>query len=236
MSHSIAGENKDFRGAETMVFPVETEERVKRRALNVCQDHLRRVLDVSRKISQMVDCFVKGDKNLARELLADIRKSEEYVDAARRVVSRELAEIGAILMSREDFLRFTNLTSEIADFCEGIAFRLLEIMEKGWKVPTDVKEGLVKLSDAVFETISKLREAAMTLNYGASKALEKAREVEVAERIVDDLYRELEVKIVNSNMNIPPMLLLRDVVQILEDAADKAEDASDAARILAFTL
>jgi len=219
-----------------MVFPVETEARVKRRALSVCQDHLRRVMDVSRKISQMVDCFVKGDKNLARELFADIKKSEEDVDAARRAVSRELAEIGAILMSREDFLRFTNLTSEIADFYEGIAFRLLEIMERGWKVPTDIKEGLTKLSSAVFETVSKLREAAMTLNYGASKALEKAREVEMAEKIVDDLYRELEVKIVNSDMDIPAMLLLRDVIQILEDAADKAEDASDATRILAFTI
>jgi len=219
-----------------MVFPVETEERVKRRALSVCQDHLRKVLDISRKISQMVDCFVKGDKNLARDLLADVKESERDVIVARHTVSRELAEIGAILMSREDFLRFTNLTSDIADFCEGIAFRLLEIMEKGWKVPTDIKEGLVKLSDAVFETISKLRETTMTLNYGASKALEKAREVEAAERIVDDIYRELEVKIVNSNMDLPPMLLLRDVVQILEDVADKAEDASDAARILMFTL
>lgn len=219
-----------------MVFPVETEEKVKRRALSVCQDHLRRVLDISRKISQMVDCFVKGDKNLARDLLAEIKKSAKDVIVARRAVSRELAEIGAILMSREDFLRFTSLTSEIADFCEGIAFRLLEIMEKGWKVPTDIKEGIVKLSDAVFETISKLRETAMTLNYGASKALEKAREVEMAERIVDDLYRELEVMVINSNMDIPPMLLLRDVIQLLEDAADKAEDASDTARILAFTL
>jgi len=232
----MVGENKDFRGAKTMVFPVETEERVKRRALSVCQDHLRRVLDISRKIPQMIDCFVKGDKNLAKELFANIRKSEEDVDIARRTVSRELAEIGAILMSREDFLRFTNLTSEIADFCEGIAFRLLEIMERGWKVPADIKEGLIKLSDAVFETVSKLRETAMTLNYGASKALEKAREVEAAERIVDDLYRELEVKIVNSNMDIPPMLLLRDVIQILEDMADKAEDAADTARILAFTV
>jgi len=219
-----------------MVFPVETEERVKRRALSVCQDHLRRVLDISRKISQMMDCFMRGDKNSARDLLADVKKLEKDVIVARRAVSLELAEIGAILMSREDFLRFTSLTSEIADFCEGIAFRLLEIMERGWKVPTDVKEGLAKLSDAVFETISKLRETAMTLNYGTSKALEKAREVEAAERIVDDLYRELEVMIVNSNMSLPPMLLLRDVVQILEDAADKAEDASDAARILAFTL
>jgi predicted phosphate transport protein (TIGR00153 family) len=184
----------------------------------------------------MVDCFVKGDKNLARGLFVDIKKCGEDVDVARREVSRELAEIGAILMSREDFLRFTNLTSEIADFYEGIAFRLLEIMERGWKVPADIKEGLTKLSSAVFETVSKLREIAMTLNYGSSKALEKAREVEMAERIVDDLYRELEVKIVNSDMNIPAMLLLRDVIQILEDAADKAEDACDAARILAFTV
>ena len=193
-------------------------------------------MDISRKISQVVESFVKGDKNSARELLADIKKLEEDVDAARREVSRELAEIGAILMSREDFLRLTNLTSEISDFCEGIAFRLLEIMEKGWKVPTDIKEDIANLSDAVFETVSKLRETIMTLNYGASKALEKAREVEAAEKIVDDLYRDLEVKIVNSKMNIPPMLLLRDVVRLLEDAADKAEDASDAARILAFTL
>ena len=218
------------------MFPVETEEKVKRRALSVCQDHLRRVLDISRKISQMVDSFVEEDRDLARDLFADIKKSGEDVDAARRTVSRELAEIGAILMSREDFLRFTNLTSEISDFCEGVAFRLLEIMERGWKVPTEIKRGLVALSDAVFETISRLRETAMTLSYGASKAKERAREVEAAERMVDELYRELEVKIVSSNMDIPPMLLLRDAVQILEDAADKAEDASDAARILAFTL
>ena len=103
-----------------MVFPVETEERVKRRALNVSRDHLRLVVDISRKISQLVTVFVKGDKKVARELFADITKAQNDVAAARRIVSRELAEIGAILMSREDFFRFTNLTSEIADFCESV--------------------------------------------------------------------------------------------------------------------
>ncbi len=219
-----------------MVFPVETEERVKRKALSVSSDHLVQVVDISRKISQLVAVFVKGDKNLARELFAGITKAQNDVDAARRAVSQELAEIGAILMSREDFLRFTNLTGEIADFCEGIAFRLLQIMERGWKVPKEIKEDLIKLSDAVFDTISKLRETVMTLNYGASKSLEKAREVEAAERIVDSLYRQLEVDIIDSKMDLPPMFLLWDVVQLMEDAADKAEDASDAARILAFTL
>jgi len=219
-----------------LVFPVETEERVKRRALSVCQDHLRNVMTTTRQVSQLIDSFVKDDKKSAQKLFAEIRKSEEEVDDARRMVSMELAEIGAILMSREDFLRFTNLTSEIADFCEGIAFRLLEIMERNWKVPSDIKKELVRLSEAVFETVSKLRETAMTLSYGSKKALGKAREVEAAERVVDDLYRELELKILNSKLEFPVMLLLRDVTQLLEDAADKAEDASDAARVLAFTM
>ncbi|MGD9130902.1 MAG: DUF47 family protein [Candidatus Bathyarchaeota archaeon] len=219
-----------------MVFPVETEERVKRKALDVSRDHLREVVDISRKISQLVSVFVKGDKNLAEELFADIKRAQNGVDTARRNVSRELAEIGAILMSREDFLRFTNLTNDIADYCEGIGFRLLQIMKREWNVPTQIKDDLIKLSDAVFDTIFKLRETVMTLNYGTAKALEKAREVEAAERVVDDIYRQLEVDIIDSKMDLPPMFLLWTVVQHLEDAADKAKDASDAARILALTI
>jgi len=219
-----------------MVFPAETEERVKRRALTICQDHLRKVMEITRKVPQLVDDFVKGNKASVKQLHTEIRKAEEEVDIARRGVAQELAEIGAILISREDFLRFTSLASEIADFCEGIAFRLLEIMERGYKVPIDVKKGLAKLSDAMFETVSKLRETVMTLTYGSAKASEKAREVEVAERVVDDLYRELEVKVLSCQIEIPALLLLRDVLHLIEDVADKAEDASDAARILAFAI
>ena len=219
-----------------MVLPAETEERVKRRALNVCQDHLRKVLDLTRKVPQIVDCFVKNDKERAKQLFNEIRSSEDEVDNARRLVSQELAEIGAILLSREDFLRFTNLTSEIADFSEGIAFRLVEIMEHNWNVPMDIKRDLLKLSETVLEAVLKLRETAMVLTYGSSKAMEKAKDVEVAERAVDELYRELEIKLLNSKLDFPALILLRDVLQLLEDSADKAEDAADAARILSFIM
>jgi len=219
-----------------LVLPVETEERVKRRALSVCQDHLREVLEITRKVPQMVDCFANDDKTVARQVFFEIRKAEEEVDKARRMVSQELAQIGAILINREDFLRFTNLASEIADFCEGIAFWLLSIMERGWKVPSDIKKDFVKLAEAALDTVIKLRETAITLSYGSTKTLEKAKEVETAERVVDEMYRELEVKIINSKLEIPVMLLLRDVTQLLENVADKAEDASDAARILSFAL
>lgn len=219
-----------------MVLPAETEERAKRRALSVCRDHLRKVLDLTRKVPQMVDCFIKNDKEKAKQLFNEIRSGEDEVDNARRLVSQELAEIGAILLSREDFLRFTNLTSEVADFCEGIAFRLVEIMEHEWNVPMDIKTDLLKLSEAVLETMFKLRETMMVLSYGSAKAMEKAKDVEVAERAVDELYRELEIKLINSKLDFPALILLRDILQLLEDSADKAEDAADAARILSFIM
>ena len=219
-----------------MVLPAETEQRVKRRAMSACRDSLRKVLDVNRKIPQMAEFFLKDDKEGARNLFIEIKKEEEEVVKARRLVSQELSEIGAILLSREDFLRFTNLSSEIGDFSEGIAYYLLEIMEHKWKVPEDIKKDLLQLTEAVLESVLKLREVMMVLTYGFAKTLEKATDVEIAERTVDDLFRALTIKTLNSKLDTPVLLLLRDILQMLENSADKAEDAADAARMLSFTM
>jgi hypothetical protein len=219
-----------------LVLPAETEERVKRRALNACQDNLRKVVDVSRKIPQLVEYFAGGDKANARKLLSEIRTGEEEVIKARRMVSQELAEIGAILIAREDFLRFTNLSSEIADFSEGIGYYLVEIMEHNWVISPEVKKDLLKLSLAVLDSVLKLRETMMVLNYGSQKTLERAKDVEIAERIVDDQYRALTIKVLSSKLEVPVLMLIRDVLQLLENSADKAEDAADAARMLSFIM
>ena len=184
----------------------------------------------------MVDYFIKNDKGNAKQLFSQIKACRDEVDKARRLVSVELAEIGAILLSREDFLRFTNLTSEIADFSEGVAFRLVELMEHNWNVPNDIKKDLLKLSEAVLDVISRLRETMMVLSYGPTKAMEKAKDVEVAERAVDELYRELEIRSLSSKLDIASLIILRDILQLLEDSADKAEDAADAVRILSFIM
>ena len=224
-----------FEWRETLL-PAETDERVKRRILSICQDHLRKVLNLTRKVPRIFDCFSRNDVDAVRRLYSEIRKEEEEIDNVRRLVSKELAEVGAILTSREDFMRFTNLSSEIADFCEGAAFRVLELMEHDWEVPPEIKKELTRLSEAVLETIARLRDTLLVLTYGSSATLQKAQEVEIAERAVDELYRELEIKLISKQMDIPALILLRDILQLLEDTADKAEDASDAARILSFIM
>jgi uncharacterized protein Yka (UPF0111/DUF47 family) len=76
----------------------------------------------------------------------------------------------------------------------------------------------------------------MVLTYGSQKTLERAKDVEIAERIVDELYRALTIKVLSSKLDFPVTLLLKDVLKLLENSADKAEDAADAARVISFIM
>jgi len=219
-----------------LVLPIEAEHRAKRRALRLLQEHLRKVMNVYRKATQLIDAFAEEDSNSLENLYNEVQELSDEVDDSKREVAQELVEIGAILLNREDFLRFTDVTSEIADFCKGIAFRISQLMERGWKVPSDLKRETSNLAVAVFEAFSRLRDTFIMLNYGSPKVLERAKDVELAERNVDNLYRQLELNILSSGMDVPTLLLMRDIIQLLEDTADKIEDATDATRILSFAI
>ncbi len=218
------------------MLPMEAEPRAKRRALSLCQDHLRKVIEVARKTIQMIDAFIAGDEPSITRLHDEIEKLGEEVMDSKRNVTRDLVEIGAILLNREDFLRFTYVISEIADLYKGISFRLLVMFERKWSLPQIIKEGIAELSEAVFTAMMKLREAVFILGYSSPQIFEKAREVEVAEKRVDNIYRKLEILLLEQDLNVSTMLLVRDVIQLLEDTADKIEDASDAVRILALAI
>ncbi|MEM2272766.1 MAG: DUF47 family protein [Candidatus Bathyarchaeia archaeon] len=219
-----------------MVFPIETEPRIKRRSLNLCQEHLRKVVEVARKTVQMVDAFVAGDTNSIVQLYDEVQKLSEEVATSKRDVAQELTEVGAILINREDFLRFIFITSDISELCKGVSFRIMAIVERKWDIPEDIKRGIAELSGAMLNAMMRLRDMTFALNYGSPQVSEKAREVERVEKEVDNLYRKLEITILERNMEMPKTLLTRDIIQLLEDTTDKIEDASNNARILVLAL
>ncbi len=184
----------------------------------------------------MIDAFVANDGGSVIRLHEEIQRLSDEVMDSKRAVTQELVEIGAILFNREDFLRFTYTVSEIAELYKGVSFRVLAMVERKWELPQTIKRGIVELSEAVFNAVIKLREAMLTLSYGSPQISEKARDVEVAEKQVDNLYRSLEISLLEQNINLSIMLLARDIIQLLEDTADKIEDASDAVRILALAI
>lgn len=217
-----------------MAFPRETEEQIRRTVLEICQDQIRRVLDVVRELTNMVSDFVEKTYEEMPNHLEQIKTLKSEAAEHKRILLRELAESGMLLLNREDFLRLAVQLAEIVDFSEGAAYRLTYITERKLEVANELRKYLFNMSKNVLKTVTNLRETVLSLAYSRTRAIDMAKNVEIAEYAVDEIFREIEVMILDAGMNMRTTLILRDLAQFLEDIADKAEDAIDSTRILAL--
>jgi uncharacterized protein Yka (UPF0111/DUF47 family) len=218
-----------------LAFPIEAEDQIRRNVLNISEDHVRKVLESVRELALMVDALSsKADLETMENHLFQIRKLKEEATENKRILLSELAETGMLLMNREDFMRLAVQINEIPDYSEGAAYRINYMVKKKLDISRDMHESLMNLSKNVLKTVANLRKTILSLRYSRAKAIEVSRSVEIAEYVVDQIYRETEMKIIDAELDIGTTLILRDLAQFLEDIADKAEDAIDSTRVLAL--
>lgn len=220
-----------------LAFPRETDEQIRRMVLAICQDHIRKILDSVRELTNMVHDFTAGTSlKVMEDHLVNIRRFKDEASEQRQVLLGELAESGALLVSREDILRLVVQTNEIADHSESAAFWFNYMASKKLEIIEAVQALLLNMAKNVLKAVTNLRETIFSLTYNRTRAIELAMNVELAEYTVDELYRETEMKIIESKMGLSTILVLRRTAASLEDMADKAEDAIDSVRILALGI
>jgi predicted phosphate transport protein (TIGR00153 family) len=218
-----------------LAFPIETEDQIRRNVLNICEDHIRRVLESVRELARMVDAFSNhADFDTMETHLFQIKKLKDEATESKRQLLNELAETGMLLMNREDFMRLSVQINEIPDYCEGAAYRLNYMVKNKINIGTDLHDALMNLAKNVLKTVTNLRKTILSLKYSRSKAIEMSKSVEIAEYAVDEIFRETEMKILDAGHSLGTTLILKDLAQFLEDIADKAEDAIDSTRVLAL--
>jgi predicted phosphate transport protein (TIGR00153 family) len=176
------------------------------------------------------------DLKKLEEIYSQVLKTDEAGKEARRLVEKEVSEIGAILTNREDFIRLVNSIDKIADTAEGVAFRILGLAKARMKINKDILNSMLKLGEVVLQTVTKLREALLAVTLNSDTFMQKTKETEDSERQVDELYRNLDLVILQSDMKVGQLLLVREIVSMLEDIADRAEESAETLRVLSFVI
>lgn len=217
------------------MLPVETATRRKREVLQMCQDLVRPSSDSMRALHRMLTSYDPKKLESIKPIFEEIKVAKERSLALKRNLSNELIAAGAILLSREDFLRLAVPVTEVSDLAEGVAYRLIDLFERKSQIPNSIMTKIAELSDGVLDCVLKLREVVFALNFNTERVESLAVEVEAQERKVDELHRAAVIAIAYSNSSISTILILKDVVDMLEEISDKAEDATDSARVLALS-
>ncbi|MEM2095510.1 MAG: DUF47 family protein [Candidatus Caldarchaeum sp.] len=207
------------------------------RLMNLAQEQMRKVLDLLRNTILMLE-YLNKDLDIRKmdELYSSVLKADEAAKEFRRLVEKEVSEIGAILTNREDFLRLVNGIDKIADTAEGVAYRILGLTKARMKIDREIHASLTKLGEAVLQTVMKLREAMFAVTLNSETFLQKIKETEQAERSVDEIYRNLDLTILQLDMKVGQLLLIREIVSMLEDIADRSEEAGENLRVLSFVI
>jgi len=219
-----------------MAAPLESAEQTRRMLLEICQEHMRKVLDTLREVCLMITAYGEGNDSMVFQHYNNVVKDEEETSEIKKTLMREVAEVGMVLLSREDFIRLSSEVSTIADYCGGVAYRLMEMSKRKWRVNNEIIKDITSLAEASLNCVIRLRETILSLSYGGNRTLEIARNVESAERTVDSIYRKVDIRIITSELNLSVILMLRDIANFLEEMADESENANDTAKILAITL
>jgi len=222
-------------GVQRLTFPIETEANIKRRMLDLCQIHARNVVEITRQLVLLVDNVADGKARLAKENYQNILKAIEENEKNKATFVNEVASVGSLLISREDFLRLLFRLGEISDYCEAMGDRLIAVTELKWKLEPHKLQRLSELMSLVLKEISKVRETLHSLSFDPDKAMETAKLVEEFERQVDAASRKLDLELLTSKLPLPAMLFLRGVVDRAERIADIGVDVVDHIRVLALT-
>ena len=216
------------------MYSGELEVQAKRKALAVLQDEITKLLNAGRDLSSVYSLLIKGDSKGLQVYLEKMRNTEEDVENLRRKITRDVSEIGNLMMNREDILRTAYLMDEIGGYMSGVAFRLSVLKPAVLKKEFDSEvQGLI---DMVVEELSRLNEMARALSMNPLNAIEIASAVQKLERQVDEKYRALTIKALNEVSSVKDLLLLKDVLEGIEGMADKCLETSDSFTILALSM
>jgi len=203
--------------------------------LDLCQTHARNVVEITRHVVVLMDNLADKKPKLAKENYQSILKTLEENEKNKTTFLNEVASVGSLLISREDFLRLLFRLGEVAEYCESMAFRLMGIVDLKWKLDSKRLQAVSHLMSSVLKEISKVRETLHSLSFDAEKAIEIARSVEELERLIDAESRKLDMELISSRMALQDLLFFRDLVDRAERIADIGVDVVDHIRVLALT-
>ena len=201
------------------MFTGEAELKTRRRILTTLQDESRIVLEGARNLRQLYDSVLS--------------KNSKEVEDLRRGLARQLADVGSLMDNREDVLRVAYNLESLTSYLVGMSFRISHL-NSGTVTKTKLEEPLRQLVEYVLEMVHRLNEVVRSLAINPDSAWELAGSVQSVEREIDDLYRNLTIEVLKKVKDIPELLLIKDIIEKVENMADSCQNASDAVTVLAL--
>jgi len=212
------------------------EKRRKSKVLRIAYRQMTVALDTVNDLEKAIKASGKGDKETARKTIERLFKVEEEIDNLRRIVFEELTKGNLSPKEREDIMHLVKRLDMMADYIKDSARNVLVLLEA--EVPEELWEAFHVMSCGIVETAGVLRESLRNLGSDNTKARAMSERVEEEENLVDKEFLNIKSLLLKYGDKINPavLLILKDLLDSMEEAADSCADTGDYIRVLTVSF
>jgi predicted phosphate transport protein (TIGR00153 family) len=204
------------------------EKRRRTKGLELAQEQITKAFDTVTWLHKAMKSFSEKKYKEAQSYVENLYKVEEEVDKLRTDVFKELSK-GAALVSdyREDLLHLVKRLDTLADHTKDAA-RCLEMLGET-EIPEELGKKTVFMTLKLVETAQTLRGSIEKISTNPTEAIKEAKKVEDIEHDLDTEYLKAKSLFVKygGEINCGAMVILDDLIEFIEHAADMCADTAD---------
>ncbi len=171
----------------------------------------------------------------AETALERLFEEEVEIDELRRAVFAELTKGTLPTKYREDLKALVGRLDRFADFIKDAARSIRILLKSQVAVPQKIMDINVTMAQTLVECTRFLSASIEMLSVDLSQAQEFAKKVDEAEGRVDEYHLNAKILFFEyvDAINTPTFLILKDLIESIESAADMCADTADFIRVLA---
>lgn len=204
--------------------------------LKLSKVHFDKVLEIARSFKEYISSYVDGKIEEASDRYETIFRLERQADDEKEKIISEVSRGPFHPMDREDIIRLVLTMDDIAANLKSAARKLL--YTDATDAPERIRKDLAQLTDLLVEIVSRLGNTLDALIRGSKETLKLADAVERKEEEIDEFRHDLIAKILrwgDSSGRLSNVLMIKEAIENIEAASDKAEDVADLIRSITAT-
>jgi len=192
-------------------------------------------IDTVTELEKAMIAASKKETNEAKKSIERLFVVETEIDDLRRAVFEELTRGSLPSKDREDIMHLVKRLDVMADHVKDSGRNLLLLTDAS--MPKEVWNELVEISKDLVEESTMLRRSIEKLGGSPDEVRALSQKVDEAETRIDERYLKTKKLLLKQGreMDAATLIILKDLLQSLEEIADSCDDTADYVRILTVT-
>lgn len=211
------------------------EKRRKTRTLELAKDQILKSINTVSELEKALTHFSNNERLETEEAIERLFIEEIEIDELRRAIFSELTTGTLPVKYREDLKALVGRLDRFADHIKDAARSIQILLESRSSIPKGIMDVNVIMTKILVKCTKYLSTSIEMLGVNVAQANEFAKKVDEVEGRIDDYHLRSKILFFDyiDEVPTPAFLILKDLIESIESAADMCADTADLIRVLA---